>query len=196
MSDTDAPVVTETTVPKDRLDKEIEKRKQVEAENAEFRRRVEALEDAGKSDIERLTKENERLQKAAEAAQTAQDALSAQVARQERSSMVRAAAEKANILDPDIAIALANLDEITEAGDAKRYAEKLAKEKPHLVKSDAPEKPSLRKVFGPDGAEKTEQPRPVTAEDMKRAQGALVMDEINRAREIAGKEPITPLPAE
>lgn len=193
----DEQTTTETaTVPKERLEKEIEKRRALEQENAEFRKRLDTLEDSGKSDIERLTKELERERAAREQQEKTASELQGQIERSNKSNLVRDAAAKLNLVDPDAAVAFADLNEITDAGDAKRFAERLAKDKPYLV-SQQRDEPHLRQVFGPGGSKPQQQDLSQLSPEqrdalVKREQGAAIFDEINKARMAAGRDPITP----
>lgn len=191
---TDPPAAA--TVPKERLEKEIEKRRALEQENADFRKRLDALEDSGKSDIERLTKELERERAARADQEKTAGELQGQIERANKSSLVRDAAAKLNLVDPDAAVAFANLDDIGDAGDAKRFAERLAKDKPYLV-SQQQDGPNLRQVFGPGGStpqngQEQRSELDLSEPELKRMQGEAILTEINKARVQAGLEPITP----
>lgn len=181
------------TVPKNRLDREIEKRRAAEQELSDLRGRLEKLEDAGKTDVERLTKELERERSRAAENEGAVAELQKRLEQGERSSMIRAAAEKANLVDAEAAVAFANIDEIADAADAKKYVERLAKDRPYLVKQESAV-PPLERVFGPAGQQGEP---PVRIEDMdehdvKRLQGEAILAEVNKSRAIAGLEPILP----
>lgn len=109
-------------------------KKQVEDLDAKLR----GLEDAGKSELEKVTGEKVRLER--ELADKERE-----VAEREVKAQVFAAAAKLNIVDPDmayLALDLASLDP-DDPKAVQRALIALAKEKPYLVKESTPPTPGV-----------------------------------------------------
>jgi hypothetical protein len=111
----------------------------------EVNERLKAAEAAAQSAAEELKKreeaelsEKERAEKQAAEAVARAEAAEARATTLERSSWVRDAASSFN--DPADAVAMLDLSEIDSADKAKAAVEELGKSKPHLVKSEQPQK--------------------------------------------------------
>lgn len=135
----------ERTVPYARF-KEINDRLADERkQRSELEAKVDQLADRDKTDVERLTKELERAQKASETASKDLEAERAARVSTEKASWLQAAAAKANFHNPDVASKMVDLAAIEDASSADKAVKSLAKDNAWLIKQDA-KTPPLQKV--------------------------------------------------
>lgn len=129
------------TPPDENLVGEAKRRqRKAEQEAEELRKRLETLEDRDKSETERERKARERAEKE-------RDDLSSRLERLERGGWVRAAAQEAGFLDPEDAVANADLADIESEAEAKRAVKSIATRKPHYLKPSDPAPPQIGRVL-------------------------------------------------
>lgn len=117
-------------------------------EARDLKARLKKLEDADKSETERLRGELADLKERDKERETA---VETERTGRERAERVRKAAKALNFTDEDDTVALLRghglLDEIEDDADAERILKRFAKDKPHLVRSASAEESLLDKVL-------------------------------------------------
>jgi hypothetical protein len=150
---TETEEVEEAKIPRSRLNAETAKRKEAEQRLAALEAKMAERENEGLPELERERKAREglekRLQDAEKAREDADQAV--QTARAER-LVITAAKEFA---DPDDATRFVDLASIESADDAERAVKRVAKAKPHLLKSEERQLPGRVLANGRPDSEKT-----------------------------------------
>lgn len=128
------------------LRKERQARSDAEKRVKDLEARFKKIEDAEKSETERLRAELDELRREAEAERTRNEQERAQ---RQRGDTVRRAAK--DFADSEDAVAILSarglLDEVEDEREAERLVKALAKEKPHLLKQQAPRESGLEQVL-------------------------------------------------
>jgi hypothetical protein len=152
------------------------KQRKAEQEAAEFRRRVEELEDRDRSELEKA-------QKRAERAEADRDALEQRTTKLERGGWLRNAAQKARFHDVEDAVVRADLGDIDSERAAERFVKELAKSKAHLVQPEEPvsQTDKLGRVFTGDKRETPTRQRGAE-EQIAEQEAAAVMAAIQATR--------------
>lgn len=141
--DTDEP-----RIPRARLNVEAQKRKDAERRAAELEVRLQELEDASKPDIERLTKQVEKLQSERDNAVKQFEQAQTEAQRSQRRSLVSDAAARLGFRDPSDATRFVDVDEIEDATSAERALKAVAKTKDYLLAPKTPAPRGLERVVG------------------------------------------------
>jgi hypothetical protein len=149
----------EQRIPYSRFEEVLNQRRTMERELAEARDRLQEIEDAGKSDLERERAARTK----AEAQFSKVDAL---LAAEKKGRWVRSAATELGFHDPEDAVAhlgdkLAGLE---DERDAKRLVKTLAQSKKHLVRDDDAKKeqrPRIGRVFSAEERQAQQDQRPL-----------------------------------
>ena len=150
----------------DKLLAEREKRSELEG-------RMQQLEDRDKTDVERLTKELERAQKASETHAKELEAERSARVQSERASWLAAAAAKANFHNPEVASKMVDLASIEDATAAEKAVKGLAKDNDWLVRTE-PKQAPLQRV-GIAGAEQGTTGGMITEDEQLRQWGTEVL---------------------
>lgn len=132
---------TEQTVPYERFQQANAKAKERDAEAKALAKKVadltaamEARENEGLPELDRMRKDMDRLSKRAEEAEAKAADADKRLARSAKERWVIAAAK--DFADPSDAVAFVDLDSIEDDKDAERAVKALAKAKKHLLKPD------------------------------------------------------------
>jgi ribosomal protein L34E len=176
---------SEAMVPSARLRQETEKRKEAEKRERELEARLQALEDQGKPEMERLAKEHERAIKRAEEAEQRAQEIERKAVISERRSLVTDAASKLKFRNPADASLFVNLDEIEDAASAERALKGVVKERDYLIASDTRDPKGLERVLGAgsrNGQAAGEDGRPLTEDEfIASKQSEAVLNALEKA---------------
>jgi chromosome segregation ATPase len=151
------------------LRKERKARADAERESKDLKNRLKKLEDADKSETERLRAELDELKQ-----ERAQERATVETERtdRERAERVRRAAKSLDFADEDDTVALLRghglLEDIDDDADAERVLKQFAKAKPHLVRKPAETESLLDKVLNdgkPAGPREGDPPAAVNPTD-------------------------------
>ena len=154
------------------LKKERKARQEAEKQTKELAARLKRIEDAEKSETERLRAELDDLK---ERDKERESAVERERTDRERADRVRRAAKELNFADEDDTVALLRghglLDDIESDEDATSTLKRLAKAKPHLVRTPGEENQSLLDRVLNDG-------KPAGPRDTPDQSGAKTGDEM------------------
>ncbi len=133
-------------VPLTRFNAVNEKYAEERKRAAELEARLEELESRDKSDVERLTRELEKMQKRASEFEARAVELESARERDQKSALVAAAAQRLKFHDPSLVAKIVDLSEIEDAKSAEAAVKAVAKDSPFLVQQDPPERQRLKQI--------------------------------------------------
>lgn len=144
-----------------------EKKARAEAES-----RAEEIADRDKPDLERLTKQVEKLQQERDQARSDSERIQQEAQITERRSIVSDAAAKLGFRNPGDAALFVNLAEIEDAGAAERALKTVAKERDYLLTPKQAEPAGLDRVLTGDQNRAADSKQgEVTEEELKKVWG-------------------------
>lgn len=157
---TETETKTENTVPYERFQQANQKAREasdrakaLEKSIGELRTAMEARENEGLPELDRMRKDMERLSKRAEEAEAKAAEADTRLARSAKERWVVAAAKDFN--DPSDAVAFVDFDGIEDSKDAERAVRAIAKARGYLLKTEEPRLPGKVLENGQAVAQKT-----------------------------------------
>lgn len=150
------------------------KQRQAEREAKELRERLDALEDKDRSEVEKAQKRAEDAEKRAQELEGRTKSL-------ERGGWLQQAASEAGFTDPADAVAFANLDEIEDEPEAKRFVKNLAESKKHLLKPTDDVPREIGRVLQNGQPSDPQQAAQSREEELRRQEADTVLSVIKQA---------------